>query len=50
MPKGVDASTLVSRFSKDGTLSIEAQKKEIPAIEEKHIDVQQDEKIQGEDN
>lgn len=50
LPKGVDASTLVSRFSKDGTLSIEAQKKEIPAIEEKHIDVQQDEKIQGEDN
>lgn len=50
LPRGVDASTLVSRFSKDGTLSIEAQKKAVPAIEEKHIEVQQDEKMQGEDN
>lgn len=47
LPRSVDVGTLVSRFSKDGTLSIEAQKKEAPAVEEKHIEVHHDEKLEG---
>ena len=42
LPEEVDTSTLGSRFSKDGVLSIQAEKKTIPAIEEKRIEVQQD--------
>ena len=42
LPSEVDVNTLVSRFGKDGVLSIEADKKVPPAIEEKKIEVQHD--------
>lgn len=49
LPEEVETSTLVSRFSKDGTLSIEAEKKDVPAIEEKQIEVQQEEMNGGDE-
>ena len=42
LPSEVDVNTLVSKFGKDGVLSIQADKKLPPAIEEKKIEVQQD--------
>ena len=42
LPLEVDVNTLVSKFGKDGVLSIQADKKLPPAIEEKKIEVQQD--------
>ena len=42
LPTEVDVNTLVSKFGKDGMLSIQADKKSQPAIEEKKIEIQQD--------
>lgn len=42
LPDEVDVNTLVSKFGKDGVLSIQADKKLQPAIEEKKIEIQQD--------
>lgn len=50
LPAEVDVNSLVSKFGKDGTLSIQADKKPPPAIEEKKIEVQQDSEMkEGED-
>ena len=42
LPTEVDVNTLVSKFGKDGVLSIHADKKLPPAIEEKKIEIEQD--------
>lgn len=42
LPSEVDVNTLVSKFGKDGVLSIEADKKPPPSTEEKKIEIQQD--------
>jgi HSP20 family molecular chaperone IbpA len=48
LPSEVDVNTLVSKFGKDGVLSIEADKKSPPSIEEKKIEIQEDTEVEKE--
>ncbi|XP_028409709.1 heat shock protein beta-1-like isoform X2 [Dendronephthya gigantea] len=48
LPTEVDVNSLISRFGKDGVLSIEANKKPPPALEEKKIEIQQDAQAKNE--
>lgn len=50
LPAEVDVNSLVSKFGKDGTLSIQANKISPPAIEEKKIEVQQDSEMKEGEN
>ena len=45
LPNEVDAGTLVSKFSQDGVLSIEAERKPMPAIQDKDIEVQREDEM-----
>ena len=45
LPEEVDISTLSSKFTKDGMLNIQAEKKDVPAIEEKKIEVEEDDEM-----
>ena len=45
LPNEVDAGTLVSKFSQDGVLSIEAERKPMPANQDKDIEVQREDEM-----
>ena len=45
LPNEVEAGTLVSKYTQDGVLSIEAKRKPTSAIEDKDIEVQRDEEM-----